>query len=322
MANGRVCTGFSKPYVAVYGASGGAISYTNGRVLARGVEVQIEPNSSDDNKFYADNVEAESAAGAFTGGTLTLTVDGLFTAAERLIMGLPEAGQDGFTSYGDNAVAPNMGVGFITRYMSDGVTTFVPTVLVKVKFSQPSSDAKTQEEDIDWQTQELTATIMRGEDANHNWKYVGSEYTTEAEAELALQTKLGIFVTTPYMASVAEGVSMFGTLVSDMQENVSVSDNAILGTLKKLTSGQLVTDWGEGYFVSIQFSNIDSRATSIRVGLDPSEGSGLVELINDPDKNGVFKITDKDSQVFKVITSDGTHAVTETFDLSKLVLVE
>ena len=191
-ANGKVCTGFSKPYVATYSASGGTITYSGGRILARGVEVDISPNSSDDQKFFADNVEAESASGVFTGGTLTLTVDGLFTAAEKLIMGLPEAGNDGFTAYGDEQQTPNMGVGYIARYMSEGVTTYVPTVLVKVKFNQISSKAKTQEEEIDWQTQELTANIMRGDDANHNWKYVGTEYSTETAAETALRTKLGI----------------------------------------------------------------------------------------------------------------------------------
>ncbi len=192
MANGKVCTGFSKPYVAIYNANGGSISYTSGRVLARGVEVSIEPETSDDNNFYADNQTAESANGTFTGGTLNLTVDGLFTDAERLIMGLPSAGADGFMAYGDNQAAPNMGVGYIARYMSDGVTTYVPTVLAKVKFNQINSEAATQEEEIDWQTQELTAAIMRGDDSNHNWKYVGADYATEELAETALRTKLGL----------------------------------------------------------------------------------------------------------------------------------
>ena len=191
-ANGKVCTGFSKPYVAKYSASGGVISYSEARPLARGVSVDIAPNTSDDNKFYADNVEAESASGIFTGGTVTVTVDGLFKSAEKMIMGLPDADADGFTAYGDSQKAPDLGFGYIARYMSDGVTTYVPTVLVKIKFNQPESKANTQEENIDWQTQDLTATIMRGEDSNHNWKYLGTEYNTEAEAEQALKAKLGV----------------------------------------------------------------------------------------------------------------------------------
>ena len=54
----------------------------------------------------------------------------------------------------------------------------------------------------------------------------------------------------------------------------------------------------------MKFTNLDSNATSVKVGLDPSQSSGLVEIIDDPDKNGVFKITDKDTQVF-LTTVDG-----------------
>lgn len=105
-----------------------------------------------------------------------------------------------------------------------------------------------------------------------------------------------------------------------MQSGVSVSGNKITGTLTKLTSGQLVTDWGEGYFLALKFSNIDADATSVKVGLLPSVSSGLAEIINDPDKNGVFKITDKDVQKFKVVQSNANGQTTQLFDLSGLVL--
>lgn len=215
-AAGKVCTGFSKPYVAKYSASGGTISFTEGRKLARGVSVNIAPNSSDDNKFYADNVEAESAAGIFTGGTLTLTVDGLLRDSERFIMGLPSAGLDDFVAYGDNQDVPNIAVGFITRYMSDGVTTYVPTILIKTKFNQISSQANTQGDEIDWQTQELTASIMRAEDANHSWKYVGTDYSTEEAAEAALKTKLNIATTHTVTQTLTKVTSSFtGSTVND-----------------------------------------------------------------------------------------------------------
>lgn len=190
MANGRVCTGFSKPYVAVYSATGGTITYASGQDLARGVDVSIEPETSEDNIFYANNVAAESASGSFTGGTLNLTVDGLKTAAEKLIMGLPTAGADGFMAYDNSQQIPYVGIGFIARYMEDGVTSYVPYVLTKCVFSQIPTAAATQEAEIDWQTQELTATIMRGDDAAQTWKYIGNEYETEAAAYTAMTGKL------------------------------------------------------------------------------------------------------------------------------------
>ncbi len=192
MAAGKVCTGFSKPYVALYSATGTTISYTSGQVLARGVDVSIEAESTDDNEFFADNVLAESAGKKFTSGTVTLTVDGLKTAAEKLIMGLPTATGD-WMDYGDDQEIPYVGIGFLARYMSDGVESWTPIVLVKCMFDEIGTSAATQEEEIDWQTQELSASIHRGDDENHNWRSVGTtEYTTEALAEAALRTKLGI----------------------------------------------------------------------------------------------------------------------------------
>lgn len=107
-----------------------------------------------------------------------------------------------------------------------------------------------------------------------------------------------------------------------MQSGVTIANNAITGTLSYLTEGQLVTDWGEGNFLALAFSDIDPAATSVKVGLEPSQGSGLVEIINDPDKMGVFKITDKDTQKFKIVTSNGAFTQYQTFDLSGLTCEE
>lgn len=104
-----------------------------------------------------------------------------------------------------------------------------------------------------------------------------------------------------------------------MQASVVVGDDDITGTLKYLDSGQLVTDWGAGNFMALEFSDIDSDAVKVMVGLDPSVSSGLVDVLPDPDKNGVFKVTDKDAQKFVVIqyTADGL-CLEQEFDLSGL----
>lgn len=105
-----------------------------------------------------------------------------------------------------------------------------------------------------------------------------------------------------------------------MQDDVVVSGDAITGTLKKLETGDLVNAWGEGYFLALRFEDIADTATSVKVGLDPSYGNGLVEIITDPDKNGAWRITSPSDQVFKVVITDGTNTVTKTYDLSGLVL--
>lgn len=198
MANGRVITGYSKPWVAVYTNTNGTVTYDDGQYLARGVDVSIEPEAADSNKFYADNQVAEQAGGGFTGGTVTLTVDGLKDAARQMIMGLPAKSSITVTTgttvsmsdFGDGMTIPYVGIGFVVRYMEDGVTTYEPVVLTKCQFSVFGTSAATQEDAIEFQTQELEATIMKDDTSNHNWKRVGDAQSSEAAAEAVIQAIL------------------------------------------------------------------------------------------------------------------------------------
>lgn len=121
-------------------------------------------------------------------------------------------------------------------------------------------------------------------------------------------------------ASPTASKEYWGTKVSAMQTSVAIANGAITGTLHKLTSGQLVTDWGEGYFLALKFTKNNEAATSIKVGLRPSVSSGLVEL--DADMDGVFKITDKNAQKFIVQCSNGEVSYSSVYDLSGLTLDE
>lgn len=199
MANGRVITGFSKPIVAKYTANGGVVTYSGRMPLARGVSVEFDLNTPSDNNFYADNVTAETAPGKFTGGNVNLTVDGLKYAAERFILGLPEPTQitvEGkqvdVTDYGEEMDIPYVGIGFLVRYMEDGVESWEPTRLNKARCITPGLNAKTQEEEIDWQTEELTFELQRDDTPAHNWKRVAAAQPDEATAEKVLQVMLGI----------------------------------------------------------------------------------------------------------------------------------
>lgn len=195
MANGKVCTGFSMPWVALYANNNGTISYSGGIPLARGVDVSLSVEGTSDNKFYADNVVAETDNQAFSSGTMTLTVDGLKDAARKMITGVTTTQSVTVTTgttvsfdvYDDAASVPYVGVGFVVRYMEAGVTTYVPVIIRKVKFNDPELSAATQEEEIDWQTQSLEATILRDDSSNHAWKMVGAEQTSETAAYNAIK---------------------------------------------------------------------------------------------------------------------------------------
>ena len=194
-----VTTGFSEPYVAKYSNTGTTVTYSGGMKLGRGVSMSVEVESADDNNFCADDQIAESETGIMTSASGTFTVDGLEPEAATLILGLPEKGQETIGDapvdvydYDDRMDAPYVGVGVLRRVMMKGKTTWEPIVFTKVKFNIPGDEAATQEDQIDWQTQELTLTIMRDDSADHNWKKVYAAQATEAAAENILKTVLGV----------------------------------------------------------------------------------------------------------------------------------
>ena len=121
------------------------------------------------------------------------------------------------------------------------------------------------------------------------------------------------------VSAVDSDTDFWGTAASALQSDITVANGAITGSLKYLASGQLVTDWGAGNFLGLAISDVDSRAASVKVGLEPSQGSGLVEILGDPDMMGVFKITDKDTQKFVVLSADTAgQKLKQVFDLSGL----
>lgn len=115
-----------------------------------------------------------------------------------------------------------------------------------------------------------------------------------------------------------------GKVASDLQSDVSVIGNAISGSLNFIEGGLADSGplAGDGYFLALKWANPVAGVTSLKVGLDPSIGTGLVEAINDSDRNGVFKITDKDNQRLILIQSDGVNTTKQVFSLKNLVLAD
>ena len=111
---------------------------------------------------------------------------------------------------------------------------------------------------------------------------------------------------------------MFDHQIADLQENVVINGNKIYGKLKFVADGKLPKAWNNNYFLALDFTTIPANATSVKVGLDPSKGSGLVEIIDDPDKNGAFSIDPAGGQRFVVKTTTPDGVKTQVFDLSNL----
>ena len=189
-----VTIGYSKPYVALYNGSTGQDVYTGGMDLGGGVSYSDSIDVADDNNFYADNKIDESETGTFVSGEATITVNYLSATAAKMVLGLTnqiEVGDVQWDSYDDDANPPEIGYGHVKKVMNAGVIQYIGFVLPRVKMALPSEAAETQGESIDWQTQELTATIMRSINGNHPWRCVAdTPFDTEDEAYAAVKAFL------------------------------------------------------------------------------------------------------------------------------------
>ena len=108
-----------------------------------------------------------------------------------------------------------------------------------------------------------------------------------------------------------------------MQTGITVANGAITGTLKYIEGGLSPAGplAGSGYFLALKWSDPAQGATSLKVGLIPSaSGMDLVECIDDTDRNGVFKITDKNTQKFVIVESATGKSRTQQYKLNGLTL--
>lgn len=190
-----VTTGFSRIHVAKYANAGGAITYSGCRELARAKSMDAKVETTSDNNFYANNQVAETEPAQFKSGSATIVVDGLDQDEEAFILGIEAAQASGSdpaeVAYGDGLNPPYVGIGAVKRQMHNGVASYRPVIFTKSRFGIPSESAATQEESINWQTQTLTATILRDDSAKRNWKIIPRKnFATEEEAVAWIRKKL------------------------------------------------------------------------------------------------------------------------------------
>lgn len=192
--------GLSKPYYAIYNANNGNPTYSGGGLIGKATELTLELEGADANVLYADNAAAESD-NQFAGGTLTVSTDDLLPEPMMGILGIVQQAieAEGITTsdpqwlvYNDNQNIPYVGFGGIIKAKQGGVTKWIAVVFTKIQFANPGISAVTQGETIEWQTKELSATVMRDDSASHTWQMQSTPLDSEADAEAAIKAALGI----------------------------------------------------------------------------------------------------------------------------------
>lgn len=124
---------------------------------------------------------------------------------------------------------------------------------------------------------------------------------------------------TPLTVSAKAGsATMFGHKVNTFQKNVAVNGNKITGEFTYIEGGLAETGplAGSGWFLALQWSDPDASASSLKVGLIPSQGTGLVECLSDTDRDGVFKITSDTQSVVIQQTDSAGNVISQVFNLS------
>lgn len=185
--------GLSKPVCANYTAVGNAVTYSDAYAADKAVEYSFEADVTEDKDLYADNQVAETAAGRFVSGKLTLKTADLTPELSKKILGLKtvtrQVGEETVTEvvYDDDQTAPYLGFGIIEEHQIDNKTGYLPVVFPKIRFSIPADAATTRGDEVDWQTKEISGTVVRSDQVddnyNHPWKITPQKmYDTEAEA--------------------------------------------------------------------------------------------------------------------------------------------
>lgn len=182
--------GLSKPYYAKYSPNSGSPTYASGASLGMATEASISVEGKDPAILYADNGAAESVA-LFGGGTCTLGVHKLTLATLADLVGETYVSSTGCNFKADQN-HPYLGLGIISMDISGGTITYSVLVLFKVQCKLPDITRVTRGESVEYQVPSLEFNILRDDSSDAKWMWMQDGYATEALAEAALKSKLGI----------------------------------------------------------------------------------------------------------------------------------
>lgn len=210
------------------------------------------------------------------------------------------------------------------RFMPRGKVYAVPVDNIDLYYSDPA--------DGDFQRLGLTYTVKG--DTNLIGFHAEGNYSTAVGETYAI---MGMVLWAEYLDGIANvtinaspfqpltiaganpATSYWGHTPSEFQaDDISVANHVISGTLYDFDGWDSGTLKGEGHFIALKFSGLDSSATGAKVGLVPS-ASGMDLQTLDADMDAVFKIDDRYRQylVTQVFDDAGNFSI-ETYSLSGL----
>lgn len=191
-----VCEGYS------YDQPTDKISYTGeAAATEKAVSYSMDLTVADNADLYGDNGIAETDGGQFVSAELTIGTTELTDETSKKLLSVKEVTQTSGEkqvkglAYERHTNGNVVGVGLIEEHQHHNKDFYRAVIMPRVRFAVPSSSATTRGDSIDWQTPEITGTVMTaetiadgpdGEAASEQWK---ETYDLETESEaLALIT--------------------------------------------------------------------------------------------------------------------------------------
>lgn len=156
------------------------LTYDTARLIAEAMEAKININNSGVEPLFGDDHISETDSG-FESGTVDFKSTDTTDAIYAYILGHAITNVTGGTvvdSYKTD-IAPYVGFGFYMVRKRNGVLSYLPRLLPRVQFGEPSEEAKTKGKSVEWQNDVLSGTIL--ELPGVPWCRRGT-FTTEAAA--------------------------------------------------------------------------------------------------------------------------------------------
>lgn len=174
--------------------------YEGAKTMGKAISAEFTPTEASDNPLYANNAIAENDTNAGSGGTLNLTLDRLKPEAAADLYNLTlttlTTESAGFDYSGNETSAP-VGVAFIRQHQEGGDRNIHEVVLFRrVTFSQPTENAQTMGESIEWQTPEISGIVYGKEGDGTNPWMQRYRFTSQSAATTWIESQFAAALTT------------------------------------------------------------------------------------------------------------------------------
>lgn len=161
--------------------------YKDGIVIGKSIKADISPSNYDASQ-YADDEKCEVENG-FQSCSETLELNDLTQEVASYLLGHKVDEETGEMIANADDVAPYVGHGYYCRVKRNNKLMFRALWFPKVKFAEPSDNAETKGESINFQSSSITSEIIA--DSKGDWKREKT-FETEAEAISWLKEKASI----------------------------------------------------------------------------------------------------------------------------------